>query len=41
MIKQRSADPHEVRTRSGKGEIYRTTLIDKMVCLVGEQARVA
>lgn len=37
MIKQRSADPYEVRTRFGKGEIYRTTLINKMVCLVANK----
>ena len=37
MIKQRSSDPYEVRTRFGKGEIYRTTLINKMICLAANK----
>jgi hypothetical protein len=34
MIRQRSANPHEVRTQYGKGIIYRTTLISKMLSLI-------
>ncbi len=34
LIKQRATDPYEVRTRFGKGEIYRTTLLNKLISLV-------
>ncbi len=34
MIRQRAERPHEVRTQLGKGDVYRTTLINKMLCLV-------
>ena len=37
LIKQRTTNPQEVRTRFGKGEIYHTTLINKMVCLVANK----
>lgn len=34
LIKERRCDPHVVRTRKGKGETYKTTLIAKMLCLI-------
>ncbi|KPK41404.1 MAG: hypothetical protein AMJ78_05610 [Omnitrophica WOR_2 bacterium SM23_29] len=34
LIKQRSGSPYEVRTQFGKGEIYRTTLVNKMLSLI-------
>ncbi len=37
LIRQRSADANEARTRAGKGEIYRTTLINKLVCLAANK----
>lgn len=32
-IAARKGSPYEVRTQFGKGDIYRTTLINKMICL--------
>jgi hypothetical protein len=34
MIKKRTGHPHVVRMQYGKGEIYQTTLINKLFCLV-------
>jgi len=34
IIKKRDAEPHAVRIKDGEGEIYRTTLIVKMLCVV-------
>jgi len=34
MIKKRSMQPHVVRTEYGKGEIYQTTLMNKLLCLL-------
>lgn len=34
MIKKRATQPHTVRTDYGKGEIYQTTLINKLFCLL-------
>jgi len=34
MIKKRTQQPHVVRTQYGKGEIYQTTLINKLLCLL-------
>jgi hypothetical protein len=34
MIKKRTNQPHIVRTQFGKGEIYQTTLINKLLCLL-------
>jgi hypothetical protein len=33
MIKKRPAQAHNVRTQYGKGEIYQTTMINKLLCL--------
>ena len=33
LIKKRSSSPHLVRTNYGLGDIYQTTLIDKLICL--------
>ncbi len=33
LIKQRRNDPHLMRTKNGDGEIYKTTLLVKMLCL--------
>jgi len=33
MIKKRTSQPHLVRTKYGQGEIYKTTLINKLLCL--------
>ncbi|MFA4991221.1 MAG: cellobiose phosphorylase [Candidatus Omnitrophota bacterium] len=33
MIKERKNDPHLARTKNGEGDIYRTTLLVKMLCL--------
>ena len=37
MLKQRTAHPHAVRTDYGKGEIYQTTLINKLFCLLANK----
>ena len=37
MIKQRAADPYEARTQYGRGEIYRTTLINKLIGLAANK----
>ncbi|MFH0954033.1 MAG: hypothetical protein V1873_06865 [Verrucomicrobiota bacterium] len=37
LIRQRTDTPYEVRTRSGKGDIYHTTLLGKLVCLVANK----
>jgi len=34
MIKKRAHQPHTVRTQYGNGDIYQTTLINKLVCLL-------
>lgn len=34
MIKKRMNQPHIVRAQYGKGEIYKTTLINKLLCLL-------
>ena len=34
MIKKRTEQPHLVRTHYGSGEIYQTTLINKLLCLL-------
>jgi len=34
MIKNRSCLPHAVRMQYGKGEVYQTTLINKLLCLM-------
>ncbi|MEI6631090.1 MAG: hypothetical protein WCL25_00545, partial [bacterium] len=34
LIKKRSEQPHIVRTDYGKGSIYQTTLINKLICLL-------
>jgi len=34
MIKKKTTQPHTVRADYGKGEIYRSTLINKLFCLV-------
>jgi len=34
LIKKRASEPHLVRTDYGKGEIYQTTLINKLTCLL-------
>ena len=34
LIQSRTAEPHVVRTKHGRGPIYRTTLLVKMVCVV-------
>jgi hypothetical protein len=34
LIKHRKNDPHLVRLKSGEGEIFKTTLLVKMLCLV-------
>ncbi len=34
LIKARRRDPHIVRTQKGKGEVYKTTLLVKMLCLI-------
>lgn len=34
MIKKRPGQPHLVRTQYGKGEVYQTTLINKLLCLI-------
>jgi hypothetical protein len=34
MIKKRTQQPHVVRMQYGKGEIYQTTLINKLLCLL-------
>ncbi|MDP2980458.1 MAG: hypothetical protein Q8N67_00120 [Candidatus Omnitrophota bacterium] len=34
IIKKRDAEPHVVRIKNGEGEIYKTTLIVKMLCVV-------
>lgn len=33
MIRQRAQNPHEARTQHGKGDVYRTTLLAKMLSL--------
>jgi hypothetical protein len=33
LINSRKSEPNKVRTKNGKGEIYRTSLISKMICL--------
>jgi len=37
MILSRSTHQHVVRTQYGKGEIYETTLIDKLLCLLANK----
>lgn len=37
LIRQRPDNPYEVRTRNGKGEVYRTTLLAKLICLVANK----
>ena len=34
MLKKRTSQPHAVRTQYGKGGIYQTTLINKLLCLL-------
>lgn len=34
MIRKRAVEPHVVRTDYGKGEIYHTTLLNKLLCLL-------
>ncbi|MGB4521480.1 MAG: cellobiose phosphorylase [Candidatus Omnitrophota bacterium] len=34
LIKKRTAQPHVVRSGFGEGEIYQTTLLNKLICLV-------
>ena len=34
IIKKRDVEPHTVREKNGDGEIYRTTLIVKMLCII-------
>ncbi|MBE3137693.1 MAG: cellobiose phosphorylase, partial [Thermoplasmata archaeon] len=34
IIKQRNSEPHTVRTQWGAGPVYRTTLINKLTCLI-------
>ena len=34
MLRKRTTQPHVVRTQYGKGEIYQTTLINKLICLL-------
>lgn len=34
MIRKRTTQPHSVRTQYGQGEIYQTTLINKLLCLL-------
>ncbi len=34
MIRKRSIHPHLVRTEYGKGEVYQTTLMNKLLCLL-------
>jgi len=33
MISHRTSFPHLVRTQNGKGEVYKTTLINKLLCI--------
>ncbi|MBU1853749.1 MAG: cellobiose phosphorylase, partial [Candidatus Omnitrophica bacterium] len=37
LIKNRSFDPHMLRTHHGEGEIYKTTLIVKFLCIVANK----
>lgn len=37
LIRHRRGSPHEVRTQYGKGEIYRTTLANKLICLIANK----
>ncbi|KPK97305.1 MAG: hypothetical protein AMJ95_09655 [Omnitrophica WOR_2 bacterium SM23_72] len=37
MIKKRSHYPHAVRTQYGNGQIYHTTLINKLLCLLANK----
>ncbi len=37
MIKKRREQPHLVRAQYGEGEIYHTTLINKLLCLLGNK----
>jgi len=34
LIRKRETEPHAVRTRNGEGEIYKNTLLVKMLCVV-------
>jgi hypothetical protein len=34
LIQERAVEPHKVRTDYGKGEIYRTNLLEKFICLI-------
>lgn len=37
MIRKRATQPHSVRTQYGQGEIYKTTLINKLLCLLANK----
>ena len=37
LIKQRLSDPHSMRTNNGEGEIYKTTLLVKMLCIAANK----
>lgn len=37
MIKKRAYQPHAARTQYGNGEIYRTTLLNKLLCLLANK----
>jgi len=37
LIKKRGGSPYEARTDFGRGEIYRTTLVNKMLCLAANK----
>jgi len=34
LIRQRKTQPHLMRTKNGEGEIYKTTLLVKMLCII-------
>jgi hypothetical protein len=38
LIQKRAHDKHRVRTRNGEGDVLRTTLIAKFVCLIANKA---
>jgi len=37
LIKQRPSDPHLMRTNNGEGDIYKTTLLVKMLCIAANK----